>query len=96
MPMVQDPSYIKSLTECNAGWTQRLFGVDTTIEVRNITTSVSNGFYRAMFDEKCAVIFSRTCYIFELRCSISSKWQFLSGISIAFSDGSFQYNNKVL
>ena len=37
--MVQSPWYIKSLTECNGGTTQNLlFGVNTIIEVKNITT----------------------------------------------------------
>ena len=35
--MVKSPSYIKSLTECSAGTTEKLLlGVNTTIEVKNI------------------------------------------------------------
>ena len=49
------------------------------------TTSNNNGIQRQVSNKKCASAVGCSCYIFQISCSINSKWQFLDCVTIAFS-----------
>jgi hypothetical protein len=62
-------------------------GVNTTVELKNITaTSNNNAIQWAVYLLTCGGIVGFSCNVFELNRSINYKWHFFSCASIVFSE----------
>jgi hypothetical protein len=78
-----------SFTECNGGTFQKCpFGVNTTIELKNITTSVNSGIWRSVFWlGSVPVLWDVVAMLFSSIVVLDLNGHFLDCTSIAFSEG---------